>query len=210
MDRGAVPCRATRSGYPPALPLGLGVHLGENARSKLAPGSGVEKVFVVVRPQADRRCTRVRFPPTPRILEFMPWETSDRRKRLPGNWGTIRKRILQRDGYRCQWPGCRVRATDVDHVIPDDDDSDANLASLCANHHAQKSSREGAAASNNAQRIERARRFRTPELHPLEIERQSDEGSTAGPSRPERYRNGNGRDQARGRMADLPWRGRTR
>lgn len=46
-----MPCRATRSGYPPALPLGLGVHLGENARSKLAPGSGVEKVFVVVRPQ---------------------------------------------------------------------------------------------------------------------------------------------------------------
>lgn len=74
------------------------------------------------------------------------WKDSTRQSRLPKNWSTIRLRILRRDNYRCQWQGCGADATDVDHIKPNDDDSDANLQSLCGVHHASKSGREGAAA----------------------------------------------------------------
>ena len=94
------------------------------------------------------------------------WRSSDRASRLPADWPKIRRRILKRDGYACRWIENGLpyisRATDVDHVIPNDDDSDQNLQSLCGYHHGIKSSREGGQAFAARQR----RRFRTPEKHP--------------------------------------------
>ena len=97
------------------------------------------------------------------------WQGSDRRARLPANWTAIRKHIFRRDGYRCTWRHegvrCEEPATDVDHIRPGDDHSDANLRSLCDWHHQKKSSREGGAARavvwqrNN-------RKFRRSEPHP--------------------------------------------
>lgn len=82
------------------------------------------------------------------------WEGSTRGQRLPKGWATTRRRILERDGNQCtrildNGTRCRARATDVDHIVPDSaggSDDDTNLASLCAQHHATKSSSEGTAA----------------------------------------------------------------
>jgi 5-methylcytosine-specific restriction protein A len=60
---------------------------------------------------------------------------------------------------------CSEYATDVDHIRPGDDHSEANLRSLCEWHHQQKSSREGAAALA-AKRRKIEQRFRRNEAHP--------------------------------------------
>ena len=92
------------------------------------------------------------------------WADSTRSARLPANWSQIRARILRRDQHRCQVLIdriiCGAYATDVDHVIPNDDDSDANLRAICAWHHRRKSSVEG----NKARR--RLSRKRAAEPHP--------------------------------------------
>jgi 5-methylcytosine-specific restriction enzyme A len=95
------------------------------------------------------------------------WAKSDRRARLPGNWGDeIRPRILARDGYRCRWiergQRCPSTATDVDHIINNDDDSDTNLQALCATHHHRKSAAEG----NRAKARLAALRYRPQRPHP--------------------------------------------
>ena len=74
------------------------------------------------------------------------WEGSTRADRLPSNWDSIRRFVLRRDNYECQWPGCRATATEVDHVIPNDDHSPANLQSLCKPHHQRKTLAEAQAA----------------------------------------------------------------
>ncbi len=82
----------------------------------------------------------------------MPWDSSDRRSRLPADWAKRRLRVLRRDGYRCQHrnrpgaPKCGTPANQVDHVQPGDDHDYANLRALCRRHHAEKSSAEGNAA----------------------------------------------------------------
>lgn len=93
----------------------------------------------------------------------MPWETSDRRSRLPADWPKRRVRVLRRDGYRCQHRDdlgvpCLAPANQVDHVRHGDDHSLDNLQALCRWHHARKSSAEGNAAQ--------PRRRRPPEPHP--------------------------------------------
>lgn len=94
------------------------------------------------------------------------WIGSTRRARLPRDWSARRARVLRRDGYRCTAADygerCPEPATDVDHIEPGDDHSEANLASLCGWHHARKSAREGAAAAH----ANRAQRVRPPEPHP--------------------------------------------
>ena len=99
----------------------------------------------------------------------MAWETSDRRSRLPADWPQRRVTVLRRDGYRCQmgYPGCSIKATDVDHIVPGDDHSLPNLRAACSNCHAKKSSREG----NTAQARIRALRRRPPEPHPGDVPR---------------------------------------
>ena len=80
----------------------------------------------------------------------MAWSSSARRGRLPVDWGTIRNGVLVRDGFRCQWrlglTVCGKPATDVDHIVRGDDHSMGNLRALCREHHARKSSFEGAEA----------------------------------------------------------------
>lgn len=101
---------------------------------------------------------------------FMPWETSNRRERLPVDWQARRKRVLERCGYRCEWmitreERCPEKATDVDHIKPGDDHSFRNLRGLCSKHHARKSSSEGWWARKRL--IEESKqKFRKQETHP--------------------------------------------
>ena len=101
---------------------------------------------------------------------FMPWETSNRRERLPADWQARRKRVLERCGYRCEWmitreERCPEKATDVDHIKPGDDHSFRNLRGLCSKHHARKSSSEGWWARKRL--IEESKqKFRKQETHP--------------------------------------------
>lgn len=74
------------------------------------------------------------------------WTGSTRRARLPKDWARIRARVLRRDRYQCQAPGCSARATDVDHIVNDDNHSESNLQALCAPHHKAKTARESARA----------------------------------------------------------------
>jgi 5-methylcytosine-specific restriction endonuclease McrA len=87
----------------------------------------------------------------------MAWEGSTRAKRLPPDWAKTRRRILQRDAYRChvcEQPG----ADEVDHLRPGDDHSDANLSAICRSCHRTKSSLEGVRARRSGKR--------KPERHP--------------------------------------------
>lgn len=99
------------------------------------------------------------------------WNTSDRRSRLPADWPKIRKRVLRRDHYECQWKMpdsgdiCGQAATDVDHIRRGDDHRETNLRSLCGPHHRQKSSSEGAQAAK-AKRRKIAKRYVRTEEHP--------------------------------------------
>ena len=102
------------------------------------------------------------------------WDNSDRRERLPTNWGSIRENILDRDGHQCVWTfwlngqlvRCKNKATDVDHKVPGDNHDPHNLQSLCQEHHAAKTARESGAA-RRAKRAEVKKMFRRPtERHP--------------------------------------------
>lgn len=94
------------------------------------------------------------------------WQRSDRRERLPTGWQKIRAAILARDPV-CVL--CRVRpSTHCDHIkAKTDDHRPAHLQGVCAECHAQKSSREG----NDAQRAtQRPGRRRPEEPHPGMLE----------------------------------------
>lgn len=89
---------------------------------------------------------------------------------LPKGWDRIRRRILKRDGWKCQWPldaggRCGEPATDVDHKAGAaqgvDDHSDENLWALCSWHHARKTGREASAAAHA-----KPPRARPAERHP--------------------------------------------
>lgn len=90
------------------------------------------------------------------------WVGSNRRSRLPRHWAALRASVLHRDNYQCtrleHGVRCWSLATDVDHIQPGGSDTADNLASLCREHHAEKTAQEG----NNA----RTRQAREPEPHP--------------------------------------------
>lgn len=96
------------------------------------------------------------------------WSGSNRRERLPGNWESLRQDQFKKDGYRCTWyvngERCPNRATEVDHIQAKTDDH-GRLRSLCQDHHATKSGREGAAALN-AMKAKAKTMFRRDEDHP--------------------------------------------
>lgn len=94
----------------------------------------------------------------------MPWNTSNRRARLPGNWPRIVRDILSRDKNTCKlkFPGCLLRATEVDHIDRGDNHAYSNLQAVCKKCHATKSAREG----RQAQLSRRALRKRPVESHP--------------------------------------------
>lgn len=82
----------------------------------------------------------------------MAWDGSTRRQRLPKDWPRIRRRIIRRDKGVCtalysDGRRCDLLGTDVDHIVPGDDHSDANLQLLCTWHHTRKSSSEGGTAA---------------------------------------------------------------
>lgn len=90
----------------------------------------------------------------------MSWSTSTRKARLPADWPTIRRRILERDKHTCRicGPFCIVWANEVDHIIAGDDHRESNLRASCNPCHARKSAAEGHAA--------KPKRNRPPEPHP--------------------------------------------
>lgn len=97
------------------------------------------------------------------------WSGSTRRDRLPADWSSRRAHVLERDGFRCRallpdGRRCPNDATDVDHILPNDDDSYSNLQSLCDPHHRAKSSAEGGRASAKA----RKKKYRHPRRRPQE------------------------------------------
>ena len=63
----------------------------------------------------------------------------------PRRWRRLRRRILDRDGWRCRECG-RAGRLEVDHVKRVQDGGawwdEANLWALCRNHHFRKSARE--------------------------------------------------------------------
>jgi 5-methylcytosine-specific restriction enzyme A len=64
---------------------------------------------------------------------------SDPHYRTPA-WRRLRTAVLERDGYICTVPGCRAKATRVDHVKSrrsGGPDTLANLRCLCAHHDSQ-------------------------------------------------------------------------
>lgn len=84
----------------------------------------------------------------------MAWSTSTRAKRLPGNWHTIRRMVLNRDDYRCriQGPHCTTAASEADHIVHGDDHSLPNLQAACAPCHKAKTQAEARAARPSRQR----------------------------------------------------------
>lgn len=94
------------------------------------------------------------------------WGGSNRRERLPANWPALRAKQLKADGYRCTWrlpsgKRCPRPATEVDHKYEKVDD-DSNLQSLCADHHARKTS----IAAHRFKAAQKRKRYREPEAHP--------------------------------------------
>lgn len=80
----------------------------------------------------------------------MSWETSDRRDRLPPDWKKRVARIWERDKGQCRWrlpsgARCPRKGADVDHIVNNDDHSEANLRLLCRHHHDKKTAWEAVA-----------------------------------------------------------------
>ncbi len=95
----------------------------------------------------------------------MAWATSDRRARLPRNWGAIRSQVKDRARGRCQadthHPDCDGVGTDADHITPGDDHTLTNLQWLSEPCHKAKTARETAQRNQARARM----RYRT-EHHP--------------------------------------------
>jgi 5-methylcytosine-specific restriction protein A len=97
------------------------------------------------------------------------WASSRRRAELPADWPAIRRRIFERDGWRCteveDGERCVRAATDCDHVGDKHDHGEANLTSLCGPHHDAKSAQQGV----DERRRRREAKFRPPPMHPGRI-----------------------------------------
>lgn len=97
----------------------------------------------------------------------LSWGSSRRRERFNADWKRVRLAVLERDGWRCQFPVtdwntgvrgvCGAPAREVDHkqraLHGVDDDSFSNLWALCRFHHGLKTAGE----SGEQRRVNRAR-----------------------------------------------------
>lgn len=91
------------------------------------------------------------------------WKNSTRRQQLPSNWTNLRNKVIRRDNGRCVL--CGDPGTDVDHIVPGDNHSLANLRLLCSPCHGKKTAQEGGAALAAKRRAINSRLRRT-ESHP--------------------------------------------
>jgi 5-methylcytosine-specific restriction enzyme A len=74
-----------------------------------------------------------------------------------GGWPERRVQVLKRDGYVCQlrYPGCLVRASQVDHIVQPEaggTNSLENLRAVCRTCHATRTGRQGALAKQRKER----------------------------------------------------------
>lgn len=102
-------------------------------------------------PRANRRCPVTRcdqLAPCPEHTAA-PWQTSNRRASLPGDWSTLRARILDRDpvcrlAYVGTWltstgtARCTRVSTDVDHIGSPVDHRPDNLRGVCHPCHVRR------------------------------------------------------------------------
>lgn len=68
------------------------------------------------------------------------------------HWRRVRLIVLERAGYRCEFPGCLAPATTVDHIVPvayGGTNDLANLRAACLPHN----SAGGAKMTNDARTI---------------------------------------------------------
>jgi len=93
-----------------------------------------------------------------------PWKGSLRAKRLPSNWGSLRKTVLLRDGHKCklQYPGCLGTATEVDHLLQGDDHSLTNLQAVCSDCHKVKTNKDRVVLLASRRKL----RYRPGDRHP--------------------------------------------
>lgn len=75
------------------------------------------------------------------------WAEGSRGRRMPKDWDATRRRILRRDGHRCQL--CGATATEVDHIVRGVE-HDGNLRALCRACHRVKTQAEAAEAGKAA------------------------------------------------------------
>jgi 5-methylcytosine-specific restriction endonuclease McrA len=100
----------------------------------------------------------------------MAWEGSDRRSRLPANWGELVKKVWERDKGQCTWrlpktgKRCPRPGRDVDHRTPGDDHRLTNLRLLCGHHHDKKTAMEGVFGRKKPRT-----KKREPERHPSRL-----------------------------------------
>lgn len=96
----------------------------------------------------------------------MVWSTSDRRFRLPPDWGDIKRQVKHRAHGLCEAtdhdPRCDGLGTDCDHIEAGDNHSLTNLQWLSAPCHTAKTARETAARN----RANAALKRRPSEPHP--------------------------------------------
>jgi 5-methylcytosine-specific restriction enzyme A len=107
------------------------------------------------------------------------WKGSTRKQTLPVDWERIRRVVLERCAYRCEWvendARCYSKATDVDHKGDRLDHSVESLQGLCNPHHLVKTGRDA-----------RARQLRFQSLKRLPLEKQP--GVIDGPPTPTQHR----------------------
>jgi 5-methylcytosine-specific restriction enzyme A len=91
---------------------------------------------------------------------------------LPGNWGSIRRAVLQRDPV-CRWGllpdedgPCRLPSQDCDHIGEPDDHRPEMLRGLCPGHHRVRTRKQTSAAVSAGMKRWHGRRLRPPDKHP--------------------------------------------
>ena len=100
----------------------------------------------------------------------MPWDTSDRRQRLPADWPAIRRAVKRRAIGQCQatnhHPDCNGIGTDADHIRQGDNHSLDNLQWLSGPCHWAKTKAENAARNKANAALKR----KPQEPHPGRIQ----------------------------------------
>lgn len=96
----------------------------------------------------------------------MPWHTSDRVRRLPDNWASLRAQARKRAQGQCEaqthHPLCPGTGNECDHIEPGDDHRLENLQWLSTPCHKAKTQTEGALRARRDAQLRR----RPQEPHP--------------------------------------------